>query len=112
MMLTFAILLGAVIIFASALLGKVKRDPNKLSVYECGVPPSGSPRQRYSVKFYLMAIFFLIFDIEVVFLYPWALIFKQQLGSGICIIIEMLIFISVLAVGYLYIWKKGALDWD
>lgn len=110
MMLVFAIGLGVTMVVISAFLGRVKRDPRKLSVYECGVPPSGSPRQRYSVKFYLVAIFFLIFDIEVVFLYPWALIFKSQMSP--LMIFEMLFFIGILVSGYIYIWKKGALDWD
>ncbi len=112
MMLAFALLLGLVLIGLSALLGRVKPDPHKLSVYECGVPPSGSPRNRYSVKFYLIAIFFLIFDIEIAFLFPWALIVKSQIPLGHMVILEMFLFIALLLVGYIYIWKKGALEWD
>lgn len=113
-MILFALVLGVAIVLVSAFFGRVKRDPNKLSVYECGVPPTGSARQRYSVKFYLIAIFFLIFDIEVVFMYPWALIFKSALltETGLFLMIEMGIFISILLVGYIYIWKKRGLEWD
>lgn len=108
----FAFLLGAAMIGLSAVVGRVKRDPTKLSVYECGAPPSGTSRERFSVKFYLVAIFFLIFDIEVIFFYPWALIFRRQLALGPLILIEMAIFLLLLMVGYLYIWKKGGLEWD
>jgi len=104
--------LGVVMIVLSHFVGRVKRDPEKLSVYECGVPPSGGSRERFSVKFYLVAIFFLIFDIEIVFLYPWAYIFKHQLDAGPMILVEAFLFIGVLTVGYIYIWKKGALEWE
>ena len=111
LMMVFALLLGVALITISALLGRVKPDAKKLSVYECGIPPSGENRERYSVKFYLIAIFFLIFDIEVVFLYPWALIFKHNLHAGPYLLIEMFLFLGVLIVGYLYIWKKGGFNW-
>jgi len=104
--------LGVVMIVLSHFVGRVKRDPQKLSVYECGVPPSGGSRERFSVKFYLVAIFFLIFDIEIVFLYPWAYIFKHQIDAGPMILVEAFLFIGVLTVGYVYIWKKGALEWE
>ena len=107
-----ALLIGGILIGLSAVLGRVKRDVTKLDVYECGVPPSGSSRERFSVKFYLVAIFFLVFDIEIVFLFPWALIFKSQLSAGPIILIEMFLFLAVLVIGYLYIWKRGALEWD
>ena len=93
----------------SAILGTRKPSPEKLSPYECGIDPVGSARERFSVKFYLIAMLFVIFDIEVVFLYPWAVAFKSLKLFGF---IEMLIFISVLFAGYIYIWKKGALDWS
>ena len=111
-MLGFALVMGFAIIALSYFAGRVRRDPKKLSVYECGVPVSGSSRERFSVKFYLVAIFFLIFDVEIVFLFPWALIFKNNLSLGPLLLIEMGLFILVLAIGYLYIWKRGALEWD
>ncbi|OGQ02361.1 MAG: hypothetical protein A3D19_05910 [Deltaproteobacteria bacterium RIFCSPHIGHO2_02_FULL_38_15] len=112
MMFGFAFLIGVGMLLMSAFLGRVKPDPKKLSIYECGVPSSGTPHDRFSVKFYLFAIFFLIFDIEVVFLYPWAFIFKHQIAQSPVLIVEMFLFIGILIVGYLYIWKKGALRWD
>ncbi|MBI4041711.1 MAG: NADH-quinone oxidoreductase subunit A [Deltaproteobacteria bacterium] len=107
----FAALLGILLLGVSAFLGRVKRNPEKLSVYECGVDPTGSARERFSLKFYLIAIFFLVFDIEIIFLYPWALIFRKNLERGGLILFEMMCFLAILVVGYLYIWKKGGLDW-
>lgn len=112
LMFVFALLLGLFLVGISAIAGRVKRNPTKLSVYECGVPPSGTSRERFSVKFYLVAIFFLIFDIEIVFFFPWAIIFKNQIAFGPMILFEMLLFIAILVIGYLYIWKSGALEWD
>lgn len=112
LMFTFILVLGLALVGISAVAGRVKRDPTKLSVYECGVPPSGTSRERFSVKFYLVALFFLIFDIEIVFLFPWALIFKRHLLIGPLIFFEMLFFLGLLAVGYIYIWKRGAIEWN
>ncbi|MEK7806080.1 MAG: NADH-quinone oxidoreductase subunit A [Planctomycetota bacterium] len=93
----------------SAILGRRKPTTEKLMPYECGIDPVGSARERFSVKFYLIAMLFVIFDIEVVFLYPWAVVFKSLKLFGF---IEMLIFIGILLVCYLYIWKRGGLEWD
>ena len=113
LMMVFALLLGVILITISALLGRVKPDAKKLSVYECGIPPSGENRERYSVKFYLIALFFILFDIEIVFILPWALIFRDYIDRvGAVLLIDMAIFISVLVIGLAYIWKKGALDWE
>ena len=96
-------------IILSALVGKQKPTEAKLSPYECGVEPVGSARERFSVKFYLIAMMFVIFDIEVVFLYPWAVVFKSLALFGL---IEMAIFILILLVCYVYIWKRGGFEWD
>ncbi len=96
-------------IILSALVGKQKPTEEKLSPYECGVEPVGSARERFSVKFYLIAMMFVIFDIEVVFLYPWAVVFKSLALFGL---IEMAIFILILLVCYVYIWKRGGFEWD
>ena len=83
--------------------------------YESGMPPLGSARERYDVKFYLVAVLFIVFDIEVVFMMPWAVAFRQLdlFGLGMAGgLIEMGIFVGVLAVGYVYIWKRGALEWN
>ena len=93
--------------FASTLLGASKHTAVKDEPFECGNPSSGSARGRFSVKFYLAAILFIIFDVEVVFMYPWAVVFKQL---GMFGFIEMLVFVLILAVGLLYIIKKGALE--
>ncbi len=93
----------------SYLLGRRAPTKEKLSPYECGVQPTGDARGRFSVKFYLIAILFIIFDIEVVFLYPWAVIYKKL---GLFGLIEMGIFLLILLAGYFYIIKKGALKWE
>jgi len=93
----------------SAVLGRQKPTAEKLSPYECGIDPVGTARERFSVKFYLIAMIFVIFDIEVVFLYPWAVAFKELKLFGF---IEMLIFVGILLICYLYLWKRGGLEWD
>ncbi len=94
---------------ASALLGKKVRDRIKGMPYECGVSPQGSPRERFSVKFYLVAVVFILFDVEVVFLYPWAVVYREL---KLFAFIEMLLFLSLILAGFFYFWKKGALDWS
>ncbi len=86
-----------------------RRNPAKISPYECGVEPVGNARARFTVKFYLVAVLFILFDIEAVFLYPWAVSFRQL---GLYGLVEMLLFILILLVGYLYLLKKRALDWN
>ena len=83
--------------------------PQKLSTYECGEEPIGSAWVRFNVRFYVVALVFLIFDVEVVFLFPWALVYRQL---GLFAFIEMAVFLVVLIVGYTYVWVKGDLDWD
>jgi NADH-quinone oxidoreductase subunit A len=80
----------------------------KLEPYECGIEPLTDARDRYSVRYYLVAMLFVIFDVETVFMFPWAVIFDRLLLFGL---VEMAIFISILVVGYLYAWRKGALEW-
>jgi NADH-quinone oxidoreductase subunit A len=86
-----------------------RRNAAKMSAYECGVDPVGDARERFSVKFYLVAVLFILFDIEAVFLYPWAVAFRQL---GLYGLIEMVLFIVILLVGYAYLLKKRALEWD
>ena len=101
-------------ILLSSLIVPRRRDPVKMSPYECGVEPVGTARERFTIKFYLVAVLFILFDIEAVFLYPWAVIFKSfiKAGFGPFIFGEMMVFIVILFVGYIYIWKKGALEWE
>ncbi len=96
-------------IVLSFLLGPRKPNPEKLSPYECGMVPVGTARERFSVKFYLVAMLFIVFDMEIVFLYPWAVVFKQLKIFGL---IEMGVFLLILLVGYFYIWTKGGLEWE
>ena len=92
-----------------AIFGKRKITPQKMLPYECGMEPIGEARKPFSVKFYIVAMLFIIFDIEAVFLYPWAVIFKDLKIFGLA---EMAVFIGILLVGFIYVWKKGALEWE
>lgn len=107
-MAVFAVVFGVVLANVNKWIGPRHPNEEKLSTYESGMEPVKSARERFSVKFYLVAMLFIVFDIEIVFMYPWAVIFKDL---GVVGLVEMLVFIGVLLVGYLYIWKKGALQW-
>ncbi|WP_305046502.1 NADH-quinone oxidoreductase subunit A [Geoalkalibacter sp.] len=113
--LPILVLIGIAVAFAigsvvfSGLIGMKKPSAVKLSPYECGLSPVGSARERVSVKFYLVAVAFIVFDIEVVFLYPWAVVFKQLGWYGAAV---MGVFLFVLIIGFIYDWKKGALEWE
>jgi len=96
-------------IVMSHLIGPRKPSAVKLAPYECGMPLVGSARERLSIKFYIIAMLFIVFDIEAVFLYPWAVVFKRLGMFGFA---EMGVFIFILLVGYVYVWKKGALEWE
>src|SRR5687768_892120 len=100
---------GIVSIVISRFLGPRNPTPEKLAAYECGMPPVGDARERQSVKFYLIAMIFLLFDIEVAFLYPWALAMRALGWAGY---VQVVLFTLVLVTGYVYVWKKGALDWS
>ena len=95
-------------VFLSSLLGPKKPTPEKLAAYECGMPPVGDARERHPVKFYLVAMIFLLFDIEVAFLYPWAMALRDLGWSGF---VQVVLFMGLLLAGYTYVWRKGALDW-
>jgi NADH-quinone oxidoreductase subunit A len=101
--------LSLVLIALSSLIGPKKPNPVKNSPYECGMAPIGGARVRFSVKFYLVAMLFILFDVEAIFLYPWAVVHRHLGWFGL---IEMAIFIFILVVGYIYIWKRGAFEWD
>ena len=104
----FGGVMGAVA-YLSWLLGVRKHNPRKLSPYECGIIPIGTARERSSVKFYLVAMLFLLFDIEAVFLLPWAVVYRELKLFGFA---EMVLFIAAILAGYVYVWKKGALEWE
>jgi NADH:ubiquinone oxidoreductase subunit 3 (subunit A) len=107
-LMAFAAVVGAALLIASALLGRHVRTKRKLSPYECGMPLLDKSRKRISVKFAIVAMVFILFDVEIAFLYPWAVLFRS---GGWPLFVEMLVFLATLAVGYAYLWKKGALDW-
>jgi len=104
-----AMAIAAGLIGVSALLGKRAKSPLKDTPYESGMAPTGSARERFSVKFYLVGMIFILFDIEAIFLYPWAVVYRKL---GLFGFFEMLIFIALVLVGFFYVWKKGALDWS
>ena len=107
-----AISFAASALLVSIVVGKTgKRTRAKDSAYECGMVPQGGGQPRFSVKFYLVAMLFILFDLEIVFMYPWAVVYKEAIAQSSLVFWSMLSFISILMVGYVYALKKGALDW-
>ncbi len=107
--------LGFIMWAGNALLGPKRRNAVKGQPFECGGPPVDDPRRRFSVKFYLVGMIFLIFDIEAVLIIPWAVLYGDFLGDGafgLFSLLSMLTFVGVLAVALVYVWRRGALDWD
>ncbi len=103
---------AAAVLLVSVLVGKSgRRTRVKDTAYECGMVPQGEAQPRFSVKFYLVAMLFILFDLEIVFMYPWAVVYRETIKDGTLILWSMLSFISILMVGYVYALKKGALDW-
>ena len=111
-LMTIGAVLGGAILVASSLLGPKLPNKRKNEPFECGVPPVGSAQQRFSVRFYLVAILFLLFDVEAIFFFPFAVTFKKFLQINSFIIWEMGFFVGILLIGYFYVLKKGALEWD
>ena len=113
--LLIAVFLAGALTAVSVLVGWRRPTRAKQQAYECGMEPTGDAREPFSVKFYLVAMIFILFDIEAIFLYPWAFIFRDMVKTssslGLYGFVEMMIYIAILLVGYLYLWKKGALDW-
>jgi NADH-quinone oxidoreductase subunit A len=103
-----AMVIAAALVTLSFAIGRRLKNKVKDMPYECGIAPTGDARHRFSVKFYLVAMLFILFDIEAIFLYPWAVVFKQLKMFGF---IEMLIFVILILAGFFFIWKKGVLDW-
>ena len=116
LMFIVAFVFAAGNILLSQLVGQHKPTRTKLMPYECGKDPVGSARERFSVKFYLIAMIFILFDIELIFLMPWAVVFRPlaAAGGGLrnVIFVEMMLFIALLLVGYVYVWKKGLFEWN
>jgi NADH-quinone oxidoreductase subunit A len=111
--LAVALGLSSAFVFLPMLVGRLtgshKPDPEKLSEYECGFPAFEDPRSQFDVRFYLVAILFIIFDLEIAFVFPWAVVFKD---IGLSAIVAMAIFLGILVIGFVYEWKKGALEWE
>lgn len=108
-MLLMAALIGIISMVIGVLIRPSKPDKSKLSVYECGVPEFGDARKRYNVRFYVIAMLFVIFDVEIVFLFPWAVAFDKV---GLLGLTSVFVFLIILIVGYFYDWKKGVLEWE
>lgn len=107
--LGLAVGMAMIIVLASFMVAKQNPDPEKNSAYECGFPPFGDARSKFDVRFYLVSILFIIFDLEVAFLFPWAV----TLGKiGLYGFWSMMVFLGVLTIGFIYEWRKGALDWE
>ena len=107
--LGLAVGLGLVLVIAALVLAVRRPDPEKISAYECGFNAFDDARMKFDVRFYLVAILFIIFDLEVAFLFPWAVAFKDIGTFGF---LSMLVFLAVLTIGFAYEWKKGALEWE
>jgi NADH-quinone oxidoreductase subunit A len=112
LLVAFVVVNAILMLGVSHVLSTYRRTPTKIAPYESGMPVLGDARERFSVKFYLVAMLFIIFDIETVFMIPWAVAFRQLTEISGLLIIEMFVFILILAVGYVYIWKRGGLQWD
>ncbi len=101
--------IAGAILLLSKFVGQHRPTRAKLQPYECGIRPTGNAREPFSVKFYLVAMVFILFDVEAIFLFPWAYVYRELRWFGF---VEMLLYILVLLAGYIYLWKKGALDWN
>ncbi|MBF0361278.1 MAG: NADH-quinone oxidoreductase subunit A [Oligoflexia bacterium] len=114
----FSILITSIILILNALLGERPKEKNipaiKGDSYECGVPKEGNAKQQFSVRYYLIAIIFLLFDVEVAVMFPWALVYKDFISQGYALfmILEIIIFSIILLVGYFYVRLRGGFDWD
>jgi NADH-quinone oxidoreductase subunit A len=108
-MVVVVVAFAAIALTLSALVGPRHPTTAKLEPYESGMPPFGSARRRISIRYYRTAVLFILFDIEIIFFYPWAVLFRQLQLFGL---VEMGVFILILVIGYVYIWRKGGFDWD
>lgn len=111
-LLAIAVIFTGVAITLSRHLGRQNPNPKKLQPYESGMVPIGTTMGRFPIKFYLVSLLFILFDIEIIFLYPWAVILMAEHTARIFLFFEVLAFLGVLIVGYIYIWRKGAIDWE
>ena len=110
----FGLVLVLMSSIAPRVLGTMRPNAVKASPFECGMEPVGTARTRFPVRYYLVALVFVVFDLEAVFIYPWAVAYKDMVatGQGTFVLMEMMVFMLVLAVGLVYLWRRGALDWE
>jgi len=111
-LLVIAVVFSVVLLLASHIVSPRYKNSIKQTVYESGLPPQMDARVRFPIRFYVVAMMFIIFDVEVIFLYPWAVVYKKFLSGGMFIFWEMIVFLGILFVGYLYLWKRGAFRWE
>src|ERR1044071_8395667 len=111
-LMTVGLVIGCVIIVLSWAMGPKLPTARKNTPFECGMPAMGDAKQRFSVRFYLVAILFLLFDVEAIFFFPWAVVYRDFLSINSFILVEMAFFVAILLVGYYYVLRKGALEWD
>lgn len=109
LLFALALFIPVLMLFIAGFTGPRQSTQRKMEIFECGTDPVGEPRHRYSVKFFLVALLFVIFDIEAVFIYPWAVLFRKL---GLFGFVEMTVFLFILLLGLFYVWKKGALEWE
>ena len=107
--LAIAVVIGLVLLALGLLLGRGRKDPAKLSAYECGFAAFEDTRMKFDVRYYLIAILFILFDLEIAFLFPWAVVLPEIGAFGFW---SMMIFLAILIIGFVYEWKKGALEWE
>lgn len=112
LMLGAATLVALAILALMAIVPPKAKNPRKNQPFECGVPPLGDARQRMSIRFYLVAILFMLFDVECVFFFPWAVVYKKYLSINSFILFEMGVFVAIVLIGYFYVLRKGALEWE
>jgi NADH-quinone oxidoreductase subunit A len=111
LLIVFVVANAILMLGVSHVLSTYRRTPTKIAPYESGMPVLGDARERFSVKFYLVAMLFILFDLEIVFMYPWAVVYRELIVESKLVLWSMLSFITILMVGYVYALKKGALDW-
>lgn len=114
LLLAVVVVMATVMVAMSSMFGPRRANDAKVSPYECGVIPVGDARTRFPVRYYLVALVFVVFDLEAVFIYPWAISLPAMRANGAVTFwfVEMLVFVGVLSVGFVYLWKRGALDWE
>jgi NADH-quinone oxidoreductase subunit A len=111
-LVAFVVANAILMLGVSHIFSNYRRTATKIAPYESGIPVLGDARERFSVKWYMVAMLFIVFDIETIFMIPWAVAFRQLRDISGVLVLEMFVFIAILGIGYIYVWKRGALEWD